>query len=104
MVGSEAMFLSITLIKLETAAATDAVRDVSADALRAACTAQGYDAFVGVPADAASTKSWDLALTVSFRTREQATSFDASALVAANAALDASAIAVTKGWTFESGT
>jgi hypothetical protein len=95
------MFQSITLLKLEADFATDALRQSAAAALRAACVRGGYDATVGLPADASALKSWDLALVAVFRTREQASAFDAPSFVAGACSLPEGAIAVTKGWRFD---
>lgn len=93
------MFQSISLFKLD--AATDASRADTATKLRAACVAKGFDAAVGTPADDASRKSWDLSLTVAFRTREQATAFDAAAELFEATGLASPAVVVQKGWVFD---
>lgn len=95
------MFHRIALFKLADSHANAATRDALARALRAELERGGYDASVGVPADEASTRSWDLSLVVRLRTRELLTSFDAAAFVARHGGLPEGAVGFAKTWVFE---
>lgn len=95
------MFHRIALFKLTDANATDATRSQVVRALRAALDQRGYEASVGIPADEASSKSWDLSMVVKARTVELAHAFDPSAFLRDHGALPDDAVAVVKTWVFE---
>lgn len=96
------MFQRIALLKLSADHVRDDVRTGAATTLRAALLRGGYEGEVGTPADEASLKSWDLSVTVRFRTREQLDGFDSAAFFGNASGLPTEAIAVVKGWSFES--
>jgi len=95
------MFQRIALLKLDTDHATPDARASAAASLRSVLARGGFDASVGLPADDAAEKSWDVSLTVAFRTRAQLDAFDSAAFLRDSSGLAAGAIAVIKGWSFE---
>lgn len=95
------MFQRIALLKLTEAHARDDVRAAASASLRTAIRAGGYDGEVGLPADEPSLKSWDLSVTVRFRTRAQLEGFDSAEFLRSASGLSPEAVAVVKGWSFE---
>lgn len=95
------MFQRLALLKLDPAHATAEVRAAIRDRLVVAVRRGGFDAQVGLPADEASEKSWDVSLAVSFRTRQQLESFDSTGFLRTESGVAEAAIAVIKGWGFE---
>lgn len=95
------MFQRIALLKLDDTKGGTDVRTAAAQALRSAFAKGGFDAAVGLPADEAASKSWDLSVTVTFRTRAQLDSFDSAAFLRDSSGLPDGSIAVIKGWNFE---
>lgn len=85
----------IALFKLEPA--DDASRAQVATSVRDALSRRGFDADVGLPADEASAKSWDLSVVVRSTLTPALLALDVGALVAS---LPGVTVVVQKTWVF----